>query len=64
MRTLPEYSVGHLERVAAIEQRASQLTNLALAGCALYGVGIPDCAASGQAAAELVLNAWNAPKGG
>jgi oxygen-dependent protoporphyrinogen oxidase len=64
IRSLPEYGVGHLERVASIEQRASELTNLALAGCALYGVGIPDCAASGQAAAELVLDAWNAAKGG
>ncbi len=49
--------VGHLERVAAIEQRAAALPGLALAGAAYRGVGIPDCVRSGEAAADALVAA-------
>jgi protoporphyrinogen/coproporphyrinogen III oxidase len=51
----PQYGVGHLERVAAIEEAAGRLPALALAGAAYRGVGIPACIASGQRAADAVL---------
>ena len=35
---------------------------LALAGAAYRGVGIPDCIASGEAAAELVVEALSAAR--
>ena len=52
---MPQYVVGHLERVAAIEARVAALPALALAGAAYRGVGVPDCVRSGEAAAEQVL---------
>ena len=50
--TMPQYDVGHLDRVAAVEARVEALPGLALAGGAYRGVGIADCIRSGEAAAE------------
>lgn len=50
--TMPQYAVGHLDRIAAIEARLEVLPGLALAGGAYRGVGIADCVRSGEAAAE------------
>ena len=52
---MPQYEVGHLERVGEIERLASELPGLALAGNAYRGAGIPDCVRSGEAAAEYLL---------
>ena len=54
-RSMPQYEVGHLERVGEIERLASELPGLALAGNAYRGAGIPDCVRSGEAAAEYLL---------
>ncbi len=51
---MPQYHVGHLDRIARIEQLATRPSNLALAGNAYHGVGIPQCIASGQNAAEQI----------
>ena len=53
--SMPQYNVGHLGRVARIETRLKQFPTLALAGKSYRGVGIADCIASGDAAAERVL---------
>lgn len=60
MRLLPEYGVGHVALVASIEERAHGLNGLALAGSAYHGVGIPDCVATGEAAAARLLTVWEA----
>lgn len=52
---LPQYAVGHVDRVARIHAGVSQLAGLALAGAAYQGLGIPACIASGRQAAEAVL---------
>lgn len=54
--SMPQYLVGHLERVAAIEHRLATHSGLALAGNAYRGVGIADCVRSGEAAARGVLD--------
>jgi oxygen-dependent protoporphyrinogen oxidase len=54
---MPQYHVGHLDRVAAIESLAKQHAGLQLAGSAYHGVGIPDSIASGQAAADRIAAA-------
>ena len=54
---MPQYHVGHLARVAAIEAAADRLGGLALAGAAYRGVGIPQVIASGRTAAERVMRA-------
>lgn len=50
----PQYTVGHLDRVAEIERRVATVPGLAIAGCAYHGVGIPDCVRSGERAARAV----------
>jgi oxygen-dependent protoporphyrinogen oxidase len=54
-RAMPQYLLGHLERVAAVEAREAQWQGLALAGNGLRGVGIPDAIHSGERAAERVV---------
>jgi oxygen-dependent protoporphyrinogen oxidase len=54
-RSMPQYEVGHLDRVEQIENAAKALPGLALAGNAYRGAGIPDCIRSGEAAAENLI---------
>ena len=54
--SMPQYDVGHLDRVGAIERTAARLPRFALAGAAYRGVGIPDCIRSGEEAARIILN--------
>ena len=54
---MAHYTVGHLDRVAAIEARVAALPGLALAGNAYRGIGIPDCVRSAEAAAEGLIPA-------
>lgn len=55
-RSMPQYYVGHLERVGAVEAQVSSLNAIALAGNSYRGAGIPDCIRSGEAAAEKLMN--------
>ena len=55
VKAMPQYQVGHLARVEAIEAAARRLPALALAGGAYRGVGIADCVHSGEEAAERLL---------
>jgi len=55
-RSMPQYEVGHLDRVNEIEALVNQIPGLALAGNAYRGAGIPDCIRSGEAAAEYLLD--------
>jgi oxygen-dependent protoporphyrinogen oxidase len=54
-RSMPQYEVGHLDRVNEIEKLTSELSSLALAGNAYRGAGIPDCIRSGETAAETLM---------
>ncbi|MDB5347522.1 MAG: hemY [Schlesneria sp.] len=56
-RAMPQYHVGHLDRVHRIESLTATHRGLALAGNAFRGVGIPDSIVSGEAAAETVFDA-------
>jgi oxygen-dependent protoporphyrinogen oxidase len=58
LQSMPQYHVGHLERVDRIERLAEQLPAFALAGNAYRGVGIPQCIASGEAAAERLASVF------
>ena len=62
-RAMPQYTLGHLERVASIRRRAEALPGLILAGNALGGVGVPDCIRVGREAADAALAAVSAPRG-
>jgi oxygen-dependent protoporphyrinogen oxidase len=54
---LPQYPVGHLDRVDRIEKEVAALPGLALCGAAYQGVGIPACIAGAWRAATLVQGA-------
>jgi oxygen-dependent protoporphyrinogen oxidase len=53
---LPQYSVGHLDRVARIRAAVAGLPGLAVCGAAYDGVGIPACIATARLAADQVLS--------
>lgn len=53
----PQYDVGHLDRVAAIERDVARAPGLWLAGSSYRGVGLPDCIAGARAAVERVVAA-------
>ncbi|MGP3688333.1 protoporphyrinogen oxidase [Streptomyces sp. IBSNAI002] len=54
-RGLPQYGVGHRERVARIREAAAKLPGLALCGAAYEGVGVAACVATGRSAARQLL---------
>ncbi len=55
-RSMPQYHVGHLQRVKRIREQVASLPHLALAGNAYSGLGIPDCIRSGEAAASDLID--------
>ncbi|WP_406696038.1 protoporphyrinogen oxidase [Singulisphaera sp. Ch08] len=60
-RAMPQYTLGHIDRVAAIRERLTRHPRLIMTGNAFDGVGIPDCIRGARAAADSVLNALADP---
>lgn len=54
---LPQYDVGHLDRVETVERSVEGVRGLEVCGAAYRGVGIPAVIASGRAAARRLLDA-------
>ena len=52
---LPQYAVGHLDRVGRIRSAVAEVPRLAVCGAAYDGLGIPACIASAERAARQVL---------
>jgi oxygen-dependent protoporphyrinogen oxidase len=52
---LPQYAVGHVERVGRIRAGIAAVPGLAVCGAAYDGVGVPACIRTGYAAAAAVL---------
>lgn len=52
---LPQYAVGHVDRVATIRASVAEAGGLAVCGAAYDGVGIPAVVGSARAAAAAVL---------
>ena len=51
-RLNPQLEVGHLDRLAAIDDQLSRLPGMHIIGAGVRGVGIPDCIAGGRATAR------------
>ena len=54
---LPQYAVGHLERIRHVRDAVAAVPGLAVCGAAYDGLGIPACIASAELAATQVLSA-------
>jgi len=52
---LPQYALGHVERVASIQESVASQPGLAVCGAAYDGLGIPACIASAERATTQVL---------
>jgi oxygen-dependent protoporphyrinogen oxidase len=50
-QAMPQYTLGHLDRIAVIDRRLAEHPGLYVAGNAYRGIGLPDCIASGETAA-------------
>lgn len=59
-RAMPQYTLGHLDRVATVSGLAATYSRLAIAGNAFFGVGVPDAIASGEQAAEEIFGLLSA----
>ena len=53
-RGMPKYTVGHLERIAAIDEKLKEYQGLFLIGCSYRGIGMGDCVKSGFDAATAI----------
>jgi len=60
-RSMPQYNLGHLDRVASIRRHLSKHGGLYLTGIAYDGVGIPDCVHAAELTADAVLDALANP---
>jgi oxygen-dependent protoporphyrinogen oxidase len=54
-RAMPQYTLGHLDRLKDIEMALSRFPGLFLTGAAYRGVGIPDCIKDGFTVAETAV---------
>jgi oxygen-dependent protoporphyrinogen oxidase len=52
---IPQYEVGHADRIVALRQALAALPGLELAGASYDGVSVPESALSGAAAARRLL---------
>ncbi|SIS47551.1 protoporphyrinogen oxidase [Salimicrobium flavidum] len=53
---MPQYSVGHKERLTKIDHYLKKdLPGVQLAGAHYYGIGLPDCINQGRAAAKRII---------
>jgi len=55
---MPQYTLGHLDRIKLIEDRSVDIPGFALAGGSYRGVGVPNCIESGERAVSKVLKEW------
>lgn len=53
---LPQYEVGHIERIAALDRRIADLGGLTLLGNAYRGVGLPDLIRDARSAVRSLLS--------
>ena len=60
-RSMPQYNLGHLDRVASIRRNLAKYSRLYLAGVAYDGVGIPDCIHAAEMTADALLDSLAKP---
>ncbi|MBI3966808.1 MAG: protoporphyrinogen oxidase [Chloroflexi bacterium] len=58
---MPQYAVGHLDWVAALDRALTAHPGIVLAGSSYRGVGIPDCVRQAKEAVTRILSSGNGP---
>jgi oxygen-dependent protoporphyrinogen oxidase len=59
---IPQYRVGHLDRLREIEVRLQRVGPIFLIGAGYRGSGIPDCIAQAERAAEIIGSLEPSPR--
>ena len=59
--SMPQYNVGHAEKVKIIEGMIADLPGLHVVGNAYYGIGVPDCIRMGKQVAERIAGVSASP---
>ena len=59
-KSMAQYEVGHLLRVARLEMHMQRFPGLHLSGNAYHGIGIPDCVRIGRSAADAIMRRMRA----
>ncbi|HEV2711046.1 MAG TPA: protoporphyrinogen oxidase [Edaphobacter sp.] len=54
-KSLPQYAIGHLERMKELDERVGKLNGLSLLGNGYRGVGLPDLIRDARAAARQIV---------
>ena len=54
-KAMPQYTLGHLNRLAQLDAAVGRYPGLVLTGAGYRGIGIPDCIRDGAAAAGRVM---------
>jgi oxygen-dependent protoporphyrinogen oxidase len=54
-QAMPQYEVGHLERLAEVDRHLAAFPSLTLAGAGYRGLGLPDCIRQGREAAHRLF---------
>jgi oxygen-dependent protoporphyrinogen oxidase len=54
-KAMPQYTLGHLDRLTQLDAALSRYGGLVLTGAGYRGVGIPDCIREGAAAAGRIV---------
>jgi len=54
-KAMPQYTLGHLNRLAQLDAALSRYPGLVLTGAGYRGVGIPDCIRDGALAADHIV---------
>jgi oxygen-dependent protoporphyrinogen oxidase len=54
-KAMPQYTIGHLDRLAQLDAALSRYGGLVLTGAGYRGVGIPDCIRDGALAAGTLV---------
>lgn len=55
-KAMPQYNLGHPQRLQRINEALQNYPGLALAGNGFEGIGIPDCIHSGEKASEKIIH--------
>ena len=54
-RAMPQYLVGHMDRLGVMDEMLTRLPGIFLTGAGYRGVGLPDCIRDGELTAEKVF---------